>query len=87
MRILIVEDEKDLNRLISKRLTKEGYAVDSCYDGEDALHYIEMGEFDAIILDIMLPKLSGFEVLNRMRAEKIKHLCCFLQHVTALMIG
>lgn len=70
MRILVVEDEKDLNRLISKRLTKEGYAVDSCYDGEDALHYIEMGEFDAIILDIMLPKLSGFEVLNRMRAEK-----------------
>lgn len=67
MRILLAEDEIDLNRIITKRLEKEGYSVDSCYNGEDALYYINIGEFDAIILDIMMPKLSGLEVLKSIR--------------------
>ena len=61
MRLLVVEDEKDLNRVISKRLEKAGYSVDSCYDGAEALDYIYAGEFDAIIMDIMMPRLNGLE--------------------------
>ena len=69
MRLLVAEDEKDLNRVITKRLQKEGYAVDSCFDGEEALDFIEMGEFDGIILDIMMPKMSGFDVLKTIRGR------------------
>ena len=69
MRLLVVEDEKDLNRVISKRLEKEGYSVDRAFDGEEALDNIDVGEFDAIIMDIMMPKLSGLEVLRTIRAE------------------
>ena len=69
MRLLVVEDEKDLNRVISKRLEKEGYSVDRCFDGEEALDYIDAGEFDGIIMDIMMPKLSGLEVLRTIRSE------------------
>lgn len=70
MRILLAEDERDLNRVITKRLEKAGYSVDSCFDGEEALDYIEAGEFDAVILDIMMPKLSGLEVVREMRLRK-----------------
>ena len=69
MRLLVAEDEKDLNRVITKRLEKEGYAVDSCFDGEEALDFIDMGEFDGIILDVMMPKMSGFEVLKSIRSR------------------
>ncbi len=72
MRLLVVEDEKDLNRVISKRLEKEGYSVDRCFDGEEAMDYIDAGEFDAIIMDIMMPKLSGLEVLEKIRIRKNK---------------
>lgn len=71
MRILVVEDERDLNRVISKRLEKEGYCVDSCFDGEEALDYIDAGEFDAVILDIMMPKMNGLDVVKNIRARKI----------------
>ncbi len=70
MRILVVEDEQSLNRIITKRLEKEGYCVDSCYDGEDALTYLDIGEFDAVILDIMIPKIDGFGVLKTIRESK-----------------
>lgn len=69
MRILVAEDERDLNRVISRRLEKEGYSVDSCFDGEEALDFVAVGEFDAIILDIMMPKKSGIDVLKTLRAE------------------
>lgn len=69
MRILVVEDEKDLNRVISKRLESEGYSVDRCFDGEEALEYINMGEFDVILMDIMMPKISGIEVLKTIRGK------------------
>lgn len=67
MRILVAEDEKSLNRVITKRLESEGYSVDSCFNGEDALDYMYVGEFDAVIMDIMMPKLDGIEAVKRMR--------------------
>ena len=72
MRLLVVEDEKKLNDLITKKLEKEYYGVDSCFDGEEAVRYVEGTEYDAIILDIMLPKIDGFEVIKRIRAKKNK---------------
>ncbi|WP_304181999.1 response regulator transcription factor [Leptotrichia trevisanii] len=72
MRLLVVEDEKKLNDLITKKLEKEYYGVDSCFDGEEAIRYVEGTEYDAVILDIMLPKLDGFEVIKRIRVKKNK---------------
>lgn len=71
MRLLVVEDEKHLNKTISERLTRNGYTVDSCFDGEDALYYIENAQYDGIILDVMIPKINGFEVLRIIRERKI----------------
>ena len=71
MRILIAEDQKDLNRIITKRLSAEGYSVDSCFDGEEALSYIEMAEYDGLILDIMMPKRDGLSVLHSLRKKGI----------------
>ena len=68
MRILVVEDEKDLNRVISKRLESEGYSVDRCFDGEEALDFIDVGEFDAIIMDIMMPVMNGYEAAKMIRS-------------------
>lgn len=69
MRILVVEDEKSLNKVITKRLENAGYSVDSCFNGEDALHFASVGEFDAIVMDIMMPKINGIEVVKRLRAR------------------
>lgn len=69
MRILVAEDEWDLNRIIKKRLEKEGYGVDSCFDGEEALEYLDAGEYDAVVLDIMMPKTDGVEVIKTMRLK------------------
>lgn len=68
MRILVVEDEPELNRLLTKRLKSAGYSVDSCVDGRDALDHLPGAEYDALVLDIMLPGISGLEVLRRMRS-------------------
>lgn len=70
MRILVVEDEKDLNDLIVKRLKDEKYSVDSCYDGLDAYYYITSTDYDVVILDMMLPKMNGFEVIKKVRDER-----------------
>ena len=67
MRILIAEDEHELNALITQRLIKEHYSVDSCYDGEEALDYLRMADYDVLILDIMMPKLDGLSVLKQLR--------------------
>jgi len=69
MRILVVEDEPNLNEVISKKLADEKFGVDSCFDGEEVFVYTEMVEYDAIILDIMLPKMDGLQVLKRLRAQ------------------
>ncbi len=78
MRILLAEDERDLNRVIVKKLTAEGYGVDACFDGQDALDCIAMAEYDAVILDIMMPKLDGLSVLRRMRESGDKTPVLFL---------
>lgn len=69
MRLLVVEDEKDMNRLITRALEKEGYGVDSCFDGEEAMDYLESAEYDGVILDIMMPKMDGHQVLKKLRAR------------------
>ena len=66
MRILIAEDEKSLNRILVKQFTKLGYSVDSCYDGESVFLYTANADYDVIILDIMMPKKDGFQVLREM---------------------
>jgi two-component system, OmpR family, response regulator len=70
MRILIVEDEPDLLRSIAQALREEGYAVDTAPDGEDGFYKAENNDYDAIILDVMLPKLDGWEILKRLRKIK-----------------
>ena len=71
MRLLVCEDEKHLNKTLTERLTKIGYTVDNCFDGEEALYYIENTKYDGIILDVMMPKINGFEVQRIMREKKI----------------
>ena len=70
MRILVCEDQKDLNKIITKHLTSEGYSADSCYDGQEALDFMDMADYDAVILDVMMPKKDGFAVLREMRSVK-----------------
>lgn len=67
MRILVVEDEKKLNRIIAEAMTDEGYSVDSCFNGADALDYALTSVYDVMILDIMLPKMNGLELVRRLR--------------------
>ena len=67
MRILVVEDEKHLNRIISEAVEDEGYSVDSCYNGVEALEYLACADYDVIILDIMMPKMNGLELVRRLR--------------------
>ena len=70
MKILVVEDEKDLNNIITKNLKKNNFSVDSVYDGEEALKYSDYGNYDLILLDVMLPKMNGYEVVKHLRANK-----------------
>lgn len=69
MRILVVEDEKNLNRIISEAMEDEGYSVDSCYNGLDALDYARGTDYDVMILDVMMPKMDGFALVRRLRRE------------------
>ena len=69
MRVLVVEDEVNLLTIIKKRLQREYYSVDACADGKEALDFAEVTAYDAVILDIMLPGISGLEVLRKLRAE------------------
>ena len=68
MRILVAEDEKHLNRIISEAMEDEGYSVDSCFNGADALDYALSADYDVMILDIMMPKLDGLELVRRLRS-------------------
>jgi two-component system OmpR family response regulator len=70
MRILVVEDEPRLQRNLAKALREEGYAVDTAGDGDDGLFKAETYEYDAVVLDVMLPKLDGWELLTRLRKTK-----------------
>lgn len=72
MRILLVEDEKELSRALAKMLTKDGYDVDCVYDGADGLSFSATGMYDLILLDVMMPKMNGFEVLSAIRSKKLE---------------
>ena len=78
MRILVAEDERDLNRLISEELEEAGYSVDRCYDGGEAMDFVDSAVYDAAVLDIMMPVKSGREVVREMRARGISTPVLFL---------
>lgn len=67
MRILLAEDERDLNHIIAKRLTAEGYSVDCCFDGQEAIDILSYTDYDALILDVMMPRADGYAVLHALR--------------------
>ena len=70
MKILVIEDERDLNRIITKHLKKNNYSVDSCFDGQEALDFISYSEYDLIITDITMPNVDGYEFIDILRANK-----------------
>src|ERR1700682_1465439 len=70
MRVLVVEDEPRLLGSLAKALREEGYAVDTADAGDHGLHKAQSYDYDAIVLDIMLPRLDGWEVLERLRKQK-----------------
>jgi DNA-binding response OmpR family regulator len=65
--MLIIEDNRSMQKLLSKRLVDESYAVDSCFDGEEGLEYALQVAYDCILLDLMIPKIPGLEVLRKLR--------------------
>lgn len=69
MKILLVEDDKDLNRSLQKLLKTQNYSVDPAFDGKEALAYSTNFDYDVIILDVMMPKMDGFEFITRLRAS------------------
>ena len=78
MRILVVEDEQDLNLLIRKVLAKAGYTVDGCTDGEEAALHLLGAEYDAVILDVMMPKKDGYTLVQEMRGQGLDTPVLFL---------
>lgn len=69
MRVFIAEDERDLNQIIVQKLTAEGYSVDACCNGKEAIDILSYTDYDAVILDIMMPGADGFAVLNSLRSR------------------
>ncbi len=69
MRILVAEDEKSLNRILVKQFSRLGYSVDSCFDGESVFDYLKGADYDAIVMDVMMPEKDGFTVLKEMREK------------------
>lgn len=78
MRVLIAEDEMDLNTILNMKLADAGYSVDSCYDGEEAMLYLGAADYDLVILDINMPKADGFAVLESLRRAGKKTPVLFL---------
>ncbi len=78
MRLLFAEDEKDLNNILTRRLREEGYSVDSCLNGLDAMDYLRAADYDGVILDVMMPGMNGFKVLETMRREGLTAPVLFL---------
>jgi len=72
MRILIIEDERKVAAFIQKGLEQEGYAVDVAHDGEEGAYQAENFDYDAVIIDLMLPKLPGLEILKKIRARDLR---------------
>jgi heavy metal response regulator len=72
MRVLVVEDERRIADFISRGLSEQGYAVDVAYDGDEALHWPDVAEFDVVILDVMLPVRDGIEVCRTLRERGLR---------------
>ncbi|MGW0481971.1 response regulator transcription factor [Nonomuraea sp. NPDC003214] len=70
MRVLVVEDERRMAAALQRGLQAEGFAVDLAHDGEQGLHQARNGDYDVVVLDIMLPRLSGYNVCKQLRAEE-----------------
>ena len=75
MRILIAEDEKDLNHILVQKLTQDGYSVDNCYDGQEAMDILTYTKYDAVILDIMMPKANDYLI----KPFSLEELCARLR--------
>ena len=71
MKLLVIEDEVKAGEYLKKGLTESGYTVDLCHDGVDGLYHASSESYDLIVLDIMLPKLNGWQVLNTLRSSEI----------------
>lgn len=71
MKILVVEDEVRLAEALAQIMREQKYMVDAVYDGDDGLVYAQSGQYDVIVLDVMLPRLSGFEIARRLRQQKV----------------
>ena len=69
MRILLGQDDRSLHRVLVKKLKEADYAVDGCFDGEEALDFLEAADYDCVILDWMLPKMDGIQILRQYRAD------------------
>jgi len=69
MRILVAEDERDLNNVICNKLRASGYSVDACFNGTDAFDYILMNNYDGVLMDIMMPGMDGYEVVRKLREK------------------
>lgn len=69
MKVLIVEDEPSLNKIMLKKLRADGFSADSCFTGSEALDYIELGNYDIVLLDVMIPAPNGLEVLKTLRSK------------------
>ena len=78
MKILLVEDDKTISRFIEKGLKEINYIVDVAFDGEEGLHLALSQPYDLVILDIMLPKIDGWEILKSIRKEQVKTPVIFL---------
>lgn len=78
MKLLLAEDEVELSNALTAILKHSGYTVDAVYDGQDALDYALIGGYDGLVLDIMMPRLDGWEVLKRVRAKGISTPALFL---------
>lgn len=69
MKILVIEDDQALHRILTKRLKEAGYAVDGCYDGATGFDYADTLPYDCIVLDLMLPKRDGISLLRELRSK------------------
>lgn len=78
MKVLLVEDEEMLNNIIAKRLRVESMTVDCCFDGETALDHINTSSYDVVVMDVMIPKMDGFTVVQHLRQEGNKTPVLFL---------
>ena len=78
MRILVVEYERDLNRILTKTLTRVGYTVDGCLDGGEVMDHLRGAEYDAILMDVMLPGKDGFALVSELRGQGLDTPVLFL---------